>query len=74
MLTDYPFAKRTLERLRRGAAGVYLDDFTTWLADGGYAPATIRSYIYAADSSSSVVTFAYPMPSSRCCSPSDYVE
>lgn len=49
MLADYPFAKRTLERLRRGAAGVYLDDFTTWLADGGYAPATIRSYIYAAD-------------------------
>ena len=73
MLADYPFAKRTLERLRRGAAGVYLDDLTTWLADGGYAPATIGSYIYTADSSSSVATFAYPMPSSRCCSPPDYV-
>ena len=35
MLTDYPFAEQTLERLRRGAAGVYLDDFTAWLAEGG---------------------------------------
>jgi site-specific recombinase XerD len=49
MLTDYPFAEQTLERLRRGAAGVYLDDFTAWLAEGGYAQTTIRSYIYAAD-------------------------
>jgi integrase len=49
MLTDYPFAEQTLERLRGGAAGVYLDDFTAWLADGGYAQTTIRSYIYAAD-------------------------
>lgn len=49
MLTDYLFAEQALERLRHGAAGVYLDDFTDWLADGGYAEATIRSYIYAAD-------------------------
>lgn len=49
MLTNYPFAEQTLERLRGGAAGVYLDDFTAWLANNGYAQTTIRSYIYAAD-------------------------
>lgn len=45
MLTNYYTEPSTLERLRRGAASGYLDDFTDWLGNHHYAPATIRSYV-----------------------------
>jgi site-specific recombinase XerD len=49
MLTDYFVNEQSLERLRRGAAGGYLDDFSDWLANSGYAVSTILSYLYAAE-------------------------
>ncbi len=48
MLTDYFVNVPACERLRHGIAGVYLDDFTDWLAGRGYAKPTIYSYVYAA--------------------------
>lgn len=48
MLTDYFVNLPACERLRHGIAGVYLDDFTDWLAGRGYAKPTIYSYVYAA--------------------------
>jgi len=49
MLSDFVVDHVAQERLRRGAAGIYLDAFADWLAERRYAGATIRSYIYAAD-------------------------
>ena len=45
MLTNYYTESSALERLRRGAAGGYLDGFTDWLGDRHYAMATIRAYV-----------------------------
>lgn len=49
MLNDHVVSTPARERLRRGIAGIYLDDFTDWLAGRGYAKPTIYSYVYAAD-------------------------
>src|SRR5439155_13600682 len=45
MLTDYLDAPTVVARLRGGAAGSYLDDFTDWLAKAGYKRATVRALI-----------------------------
>lgn len=49
MLSDYVIDLGMQQRLRHGPAGIHLDAFAHWLADRGYAAATIRSYLLAAD-------------------------
>lgn len=48
MLSTYVMACRARDRLRRGAAGPYLDDFSDWLAGRGYGRATSGTYLRAA--------------------------
>lgn len=49
MLEDYRRDARTLERLRTGPGGPYIDDFVRQLETIGAAPTTIGSYIGAVD-------------------------
>ncbi len=48
MLNTYVVDGTAQDRLRRSAAGPYLDEFAEWLASRGYRPSTIWSYLKAA--------------------------
>lgn len=45
MVSDFLDAPRVVERLRRGPAGAYVDDFAAWLATAGYKRTAARGLI-----------------------------
>ena len=45
MVSDFLNAPRVVERLRRGPAGAYVDDFAAWLATAGYKRTAARGLI-----------------------------
>ena len=48
MLENHVKTPRTLERLRSGLTGPFLDSFAEWLRQGGYAPVIVRFHVRAA--------------------------